>query len=86
MKFYIDSITTFNFSKIKAHKLNAIYITRFYKLTYFLKNGNYHNIKNAAYINYNGFKEFFLNGKYYGNKYNFTKQSWRRFVKLKAFI
>jgi hypothetical protein len=86
MKFYIDSITTFNLSKIKANKLNAIYITRFYKLTYFLKNGNYHNIKNAAYINPKGYKEFFLNGISYGDKYNFTKQSWRRFVKLKAFI
>ena len=55
-------------------------------IVYFYKNGKYHNSKNAAIINYIGYKEFSLNDEYYGDEYDFTKQSWRRFVKLKFFL
>ncbi len=33
-----------------------------------------------------GDKEFVLNGICYGCEDDFTKQTWRRFVKLKAFL
>jgi hypothetical protein len=42
--------------------------------------------KNAAYINYNGYQQFHLNGKLYGDSYTFDKESWRKFVKLQAFL
>jgi hypothetical protein len=65
-------------------KLTAIYCD--IASTFFYTNGYENNIKNASYISKNDYKEFSLNGKCYGNKYNFTKQSWRRFVKLQAFL
>jgi hypothetical protein len=45
-----------------------------------------HNYKNTAYSDNYGYKEFFLNGKAYGNQNHFTKETWRRFCKLKAFL
>jgi hypothetical protein len=44
------------------------------------------NNKNAAIIYCSSYKEFSLNDKKYGNENTFTKQSWRRFVKLQAFL
>jgi hypothetical protein len=52
---------------------------------YFIQKHSLHNVKNAALIlKYLKVKEYYLNGKCYGD--NFTKQSWRRFCKLKAFL
>lgn len=61
-----------------------IYLVRFFK------NGKTHNIKNFAYL-YGIYKTFCINGKTYnaedyGNPDKFTKQSWRRFAKLQAFL
>ena len=88
MKFYTDKFNKGYSNKIICNKLTAIY---YYKTRYinFYKNGVLHNIKNASYIGYTGhigYKEFRLNGKYCGCEYDFTKKSWRRFVKLQAFI
>ena len=52
----------------------------------FYKNGKFNNSKNASYIGpLPGNKEFFLNGTIYGNGNDFTKKSWRRFVKIQVF-
>jgi hypothetical protein len=93
MKFYRDNYSWCNYNFIKIeNKLTAIYY-HFYSLNLyhivFFKDGKNHNIKNASTIHNNGFEEFCLNNKYYGNDYNFTKHSWRKFVrelKLKVFI
>ncbi len=45
-----------------------------------------HNYKNAAYTDKYGYKEFYLNGKPCGNQKHFTKESWRRYVKLRVFL
>ena len=78
--------------KIKFDKLTAIYTYNTIKkntYVHFYKNGQDHNTKNAAYIRYdnrfNRFKQFYLNGKLYGNHDNFNKKSWRRFVKIQVF-
>ncbi len=84
MKFYKDKSITNFWSKIRRNKLTAIYIDT--AIVVFLKNGDYHNYKNAALISYDGFKSFRLNNKYYGCEYNFTKKSWRKFAKLQAFL
>jgi hypothetical protein len=89
MKFYTEdkNKNKYNYNywhKINKNKLTAIY--SFYSIVWFFKNGLNHNDKNASYIKYNIRKEFHLNGKKYGSHYNFTKQSWRKFVKLMAFI
>jgi hypothetical protein len=82
MKFY--RVTNYIYwSKFINSKLNAIYCDANIR---FLKNGKHHNTKNAAFINYKGDKQFILNGKFYGNQINFTKESWRRFVKLNVFL
>ena len=66
-------------------------LTAVYHNTYsirFFKNGENHNTKNAGMI-YGEFKEFWLNGRYYGNQNTLTKKSWRRYmrlIKLKAFL
>ena len=69
-------------SEIKDNKLTAIYHN--YDYIAFVKNSKLHNDKNAAYIYEH--KDFRLNGKYYSNQNKFTKKSWRRFVKLQAFL
>ncbi len=80
MKFYKSK----NLYKIGKFSLTAIYDNSSY--VEFYKNGISHNSKNADYVNYKGYKSFSLNGKNYGNQTNFTKQSWRRFVRLQTFL
>lgn len=66
---------------------NAAYISFINKqFILFFKNGNFHNNKNAAFIENTGYKEFHLNDQYYGNNTNFTKSSWRKFIKLQTFL
>ena len=88
MKFYKDIDNYIYYWEIIFNKLNAIYIrsSTFHTKTMFLMfdYGLLHNTKNIASIYYD--ENFYLNGKYYGNKYNFNKKLWRRFVKLKCFI
>ncbi len=81
MKFYKD--IDYNF--ISNNSLTAIYSCPYY-ITFF-KNGLKHNDKNAAHINFH-YKNFYLNDKiYYDDEENkFNKESWRRFVKLQAFL
>jgi hypothetical protein len=76
MRFYID--------KIPNNNSSAIYDIS--KEILFISNGYEHNTKNASYIKNNGYKFFSLNGKCYGDEDDFTKQSWRRFVKMEAFL
>jgi hypothetical protein len=85
MKFYKEKSINGNYFWFKIHEFNitAIYIN---SRTFFFKNGKYHNSKNAAYIRYDGYKEFYLNNKYYDDVNKFTKQSWRKFVKLQVFL
>jgi hypothetical protein len=84
MKFYRDKFIWKYGGKIINNKLTAIYFTEVY--IEFFKNGKNHNIKNAAFIRHDGDKQFCLNDKLYGNEFNFTKKSWRKFVKLQVFI
>lgn len=82
MKFY--KVTNYIYwSQFINSKLNAIYCDANIR---FLKNGKHHNPKNAAFINYKGDKQYILNGKYYGNHKDFTKETWRRFVNLNVFL
>ncbi len=83
MKFYkINYISYFNkkstaiFNTLNIHSIPCVR---------FIKNGKHHNPKNASYIK-NINKVFCLNDKIYGYHNEFTKQSWRRFVKLQAFL
>lgn len=72
---------------IILNKKDAIYCTFIYNHhIVFYKNGMLHNAKNASYIHNSGYKAFYLNDEYYGNHNNFTKQSWRRFVKMQVFL
>ena len=86
MKFYNDNkISSYYWFKIKDNKLDAVYY--YYYTIWFFKAGKRNNTRNAAYINDNrGLKQFYLNEIKYGNENSFTKQSWRKFVKLQAFI
>ena len=83
MKFYRDKYPYVFWYKVTVNELTAIYYNSYY--IQFFKNGIYHNSKNASYVNLSE-KQFYLNGKYYSNQTKFTKQSWRRFVKLQAFL
>jgi hypothetical protein len=82
MKFYREkTIDAYYWGKILFNKIEAIYNSC--NIIWILKNGVLHNTKNAS--NYNGKnKSFYLNGKCYGD--NFTKESWRRFIKMQVFI
>jgi hypothetical protein len=80
MKFYIAG----SWLKIRAYNLTAIYNDHFNVIFY--KNGKTHNTKNVAYIRRDGYKTFCLNDKYFGDQNYFTKKSWRKFVKLQAFL
>ena len=83
MKFYREYKGNHDFwDKIIRNKLTAIYFSKFF---FVFKNGKYHNTKNASY-NGNGYKEFYLNSRHYGNQGKFTKESWRRFVKIQVFL
>jgi hypothetical protein len=87
MKFYKDKKSYIYFNKSLDNKLTAVYqhLDKYY-FVHFFKNGKFHNSKNADYIDGNGFKDFSLNGKFYGRECDFTKESWRRFVKLQVFL
>ncbi len=63
------------------NKLNAVYGNKIN--VQFHKNGKYSNNNNAAIIFWNGYKQFYIKNKHYGDY--FDKQSWRKFVKLQAF-
>ena len=83
MKFYTYKYG-FNFwNKIKVMKLSAIYGSCF--IVWFFKNGKEHNNKNASYVDKNA-KSFYLNGNYYGNHNDLTKESWQRFIKMQVFL
>ena len=85
MKFYKYKPFSNYLNIIFNYKLNAIYCYPSGSVTFF-ENGKCHNAKNATYIFYDGYKKFYLDGKLYGDKRNFTKQTWRKFYKLKAFL
>jgi hypothetical protein len=82
MKFYNGNNNLYYWGIIS--KLNAIhcdsYAIRFYK------NGFHNNYKNASVIKYNEYKQFWINSEFYGTNNDFTKQSWRRFVKMQVFL
>ena len=82
MKFYKSKnyVPLFIFDE----KLTAIYCH--YEYVQFVKNGMYHNSKNADFINNDGDKDFSLNDIKYGDNNSFTKESWRRFVKMQVFL
>jgi hypothetical protein len=85
MKFYKEIIGYYYFSKIVNNKLTSIYCG-FYTIAFY-KNGTEHNNKNYACIaNINKNKYFYLNGKNYSSYRCFTKQLWRKFVKLQVFL
>ena len=84
MKFYReDKYDYFYCGKIISNKLNACY-NRCNSIIFY-KNGKQHNPRNASYID-NIIKAFYLNGNFYGYKNDFTKESWRKFVKLQVFL
>ena len=84
MKFYRDIDDSNYYWKIRVNKLTAIHLN--YWVARFYKNGERHNIKNAAHIGFDGFEIFCLNGKVYDIEKTLTKESWRRFVKLQVFL
>ncbi len=86
MKFYI---TKFKCTPKKIKKIDAILlkIKKGFTVTIFFKNGKVHSSKKGAVIlSYCNDINFYLNGNYYGNQYNFTKKSWRKFVKMQVFL
>jgi hypothetical protein len=85
MKFYKFVNEAYYLDRIKDYNLTAIYRSSSSSIQFY-KNGLLHNYKNAAYAFIGKYKQFYLNGICYGNLNKFTKQSWRRFVKLKAFL
>jgi hypothetical protein len=84
MKFYKEKNNSVYFDKIENNKLTAIYINDYEIM--FLKNNRLHNHKNFAIFFDSDRYSFCLDGIIYGDQNDFTKQSWRRFVKLKAFL
>jgi hypothetical protein len=86
MKFYVGKMGTSYLAKITTNKLCSIFTHISFEIVNFYKKGKRHNVKNAAVSCKNGNKEFWLNDKIYCYEYNFTKQSWRKFVKLKVFL
>ena len=84
MKFYKDKNNWYYWVKIKNNKQTIIYCDNY--ILIFFKNGKIHNYKNAAYIGLDGYKEFCLENEEYGDEEKFTKESWRKFVKLQAFL
>ena len=83
MKFYKDKYIYGYLDKIINKKITAIYCNN--NISFF-KNGKLHNPKNATYIRYDEYKQFRLNGIYYGGENKFTKKSWRRFAKMQTFL
>ena len=84
MKFYKKTARYLFDGILSSEKSTCIYST--YYSVKFYKNGELHNIKNAAYIDNSGYKEFYLNDKCYFFRDDFTKESWRRFVKTQVFL
>ena len=84
MKFYRDIDNYIYWYKIKDNKLTAIYCDN--RCVFFYKNGKKHNSKNASFVEPNALKVFRLYDKFYGDQKTFTKYSWRKFVKLQAFL
>ena len=85
MKFYRDKKYNNYHFIIVNYNLTAIYCNKS-SCAHFFKNGNYHNTKNASFHNYYGYKEFRLNNKLYATDKDFIKETWRRFVKMQAFL
>ncbi len=85
MKFYKDKHKNdyYYHDNIKDNYISCIYYDGSHFI--FFKNGIRHNSKNVAYIGL-GYKTFYLNDNLYGNQHDFTKESWRRFVKLQVFL
>jgi hypothetical protein len=83
MKFYKDKKNSF-FYYNKSIKLTCIYYNSY--IISFFKNGLLHNNKNTAYIRYSKYKDFYLNGKYYGDSIIFNKKLWRKYIRLQAFL
>jgi len=83
MKFYKYKYGFGYFNKIMVNKFNAIYSDR--DVIAFYRNGKLHNTKNASYILFKN-KSFCLNANHYGYECDFTKESWRRFVKMQVFL
>ena len=90
MKFYREKQEYYYWNKIRFNKLTAILNSKnafsSAKCVFFFKNGKYHNAKNATYTDDKGHKDFYLNNVYYNNQHYFKKKSWRRFIKLQAFL
>ena len=84
MKFYKFINEVYYLDRIKDYNLTAIYSSSSSSIQFY-KNGLLHNYKNAAYAFIGKYKQFYLNGEYYGNENTFTKKMWRRFVKLQVF-
>jgi hypothetical protein len=84
MKFYRYVKSSKYLNKIYSNNLTCIYYNDY--IIAFFKNGNYHNSKNATFIRNDSYKEFWFNNKRYGIQKDFSKQTWRRFVKLKIFL
>jgi hypothetical protein len=87
MKFYINiNSWTWNYlNKIINNKLTAIFSNKSSYVEFF-KNGVLHNTKNAAIIYNSKYKDFISNNKRYGCENDFTKHSWRKFIKLQVFL
>ena len=51
----------------------------------FYLNGKRNNNNNASFF-YKDLKHFYLDGKYMGNQDCYNKSSWRKFIKLSAFL
>jgi|LakMenEpi03Aug12_release.lakeMendotaPanAssembly.Ray.scaffolds.fasta_scaffold3154252_1 hypothetical protein len=84
MKFYREYHNSNHFNNIICSKLTGICCNK--QTISFLKNGKFHNYKNAAYIENSGYKEFILNDITFGCAFDFAKKSWRRFVKMQKFL
>ncbi len=79
MKFYKDV----RYNEIRINKLIAI-CSDCYNVVFY-KNDKIHNTKNAAYI-VGEYKAFYLNDINHSHNKDFNKKSWRKFVKLQAFL
>ena len=90
MKFYKEKLRNYTYRMLYINKLTAIINSKhkvnYVDCVYFLKNGKFHNSKNAAIIYNDDSLRFYLNGTFYGFNDDFVKESWRRFIKLKVFI
>jgi hypothetical protein len=85
MKFYNDKYSNISYywNKIMTFEIEGIINS--VGITWIFKNGVLNNTKNAS-VSDGKNKSFYLNGRFYGYGLDFTKQSWRRFVKLQAFL